>query len=297
MGGIKWTRRSTRKLAWQLDRQGLRVCANTVARLLKMLGYSLRANLKKLSGGHSPERDGQFRHIAELRRRFAQKGWPAVSIDTKKKELVGNFKNAGRAWSRQPCQVQSHDFRSQADGIAVPYGIYDLQANQGTVFVGMSADTPQFAVDCIQDWWRRIGLQRYPQASQLLILADSGGSNSPTARAFKHGIQSKLCDAHGLRVTLAHYPSGASKWNPIEHRLFSEITKNWQGRPLQSFQTILNYIRTTTTRNGLAVKAFLVRKKYSKGIKISDQQMRTLRIEKHPQWPKQHYVLSPNFST
>ena len=297
MRGIKWTRRSTRKLARQLNRQGLQVCANTVARLLKRLGYSLRANLKRLSGGHAPERDGQFRHIARLRRCFAQEGCPVISIDTKKKELVGNFKNEGRAWSRQPRQVHSHDFRSQADGIAVPYGIYDLQANQGAVFVGMSADTPQFAVDCIADWWRRIGRQRYPQAGQLLILADSGGSNSPTARAFKHGIQKKLCDAHRLEVTLAHYPSGASKWNPIEHRLFSEITKNWQGQPLQSFQTILNYIRTTTTRNGLTVQAFLVRKKYSKGIKVSDNQMRTLNIEKHPQCPKQHYALSPSLST
>ncbi len=291
---VKWTRRSTRKLARELSRRGLRVCANTVARLLKKLGYSLQANQKRLSGGHSPQRDGQFRHIVRLRRCFVETGCPVISVDSKKKELVGNFKNAGRAWCRNPRQVNSHDFRSQARGIAAPYGIYDVQANQGAVFVGMSADTPQFAVDCIEAWWRQIGRDRYPQARRLLILADSGGSNSSAARAWKHGIQNKLCNDHGLTVTLAHYPPGASKWNPIEHRLFSEISKNWQGRPLESFQTVLNYIRTTKTTTGLTAQAFLMRRKYSKGIKISDQQMRSLCIERHHTWPKQFYALSPS---
>ena len=200
-----------------------------------------------------------------MRDEFARRGRPLISIDTKKKELVGCFKKAGAAWDVQPVLVNDHDFRSEAIGIAVPYGIYDLNANQGTVFVGTSSDTPGFAVDCAEHWWRTEGRQRYPDDTHLGILADGGGSNSATSRAWKYGLQTKLCNRHGLTVTVAHYPPGASKWNPIEHRLFSEISKNWAGRPLDSYETILNYLRTTATSTGLRVQAHLVAQSYQKG--------------------------------
>ncbi|MGC1952983.1 MAG: ISAzo13 family transposase, partial [Gammaproteobacteria bacterium] len=193
----------------------------------------------------------------------------------------------------QPVLVNDHDFRSDAIGIAVPYGIYDLNANQGTVFVGTSSDTPGFAVDCAEHWWRTEGRQRYPDDTHLGILADGGGSNSATSRAWKYGLQTKLCNRHGLTVTVAHYPPGASKWNPIEHRLFSEISKNWAGRPLDSYETILNYLRTTATSTGLRVQAHLVAQSYQKGVKITDAQMRELAIAKHEDLPKWNYTLSP----
>ena len=191
-----------------------------------------------------------------------------MSVDTKKKELVGRFKNPGRVWAQKSDAVNDHDFRSMADGVAIPYGIYDLQSNRGTVYVGTSYDTSQFAVECIEKWWRSEGQKRFPGRKHLLVVADTGGSNGATRRAWKHGIQHKLCNEHGLDVTVAHYPPGASKWNPIEHRLFSEISKNWAGRPLDSYETILNFIRTTKTKTGLKVNARLVKKQYPKGIKI-----------------------------
>lgn len=234
MTGLKWTRRTTARIAEQLQALGIRVCDRTVARLLKQMNYSLRVNHKKLSRVSPEDRDAQFACIAELRERCAAERLPLISVDTKKKELVGQFKNAGTAWERQPVLVNDHDFRSQADGIAIPYGIYDLQANQGTVFVGTSYDTPEFAVDSIEKWWRYEGQRRYGQSGQIAILADCGGSNGPSCRAWKYGLHRKLCERHGLDVTVAHYPSGASKWNPIEHRLFSEISNNWAGRPLDS---------------------------------------------------------------
>jgi len=255
--------------------------------------YSLRVNHKKLSGRSPDERDAQFARIAELRESFAAQGLPIISIDTKKKELVGRFKNGGAAWNRTPVIVNDHDFRSDADGIAIPYGIYDLQANRGTVFVGTSYDTPAFAVDSVEKWWRAEGRRRYQEAQHLAILADGGGSNGATCRAWKHGLQTRVCDRHGISVTVAHYPAGASKWNPIEHRLFSEISKNWAGRPLDSYETILNYLRTTATSTGLRVKAHLVRKPYIKGIKIADREMGALEITKDEVLPKWNYTLRP----
>ncbi len=218
---------------------------------------------------------------------------PIISIDTQKKELVGNFRNAGTAWSDEPVQVNDHDFRSQADGLAVPYGIYDLLANRGSVFVGQSADTPAFAVDCLTAWWRSEGRPRYPHASELVILADSGGSNGCSPHAWKYHLQHTLCTPHHLRVTLAHYPSGCSKWNPIEHRLFSEISKNWAARPLDSFATILRYIRTTVTTTGLRVSANLVEQEYAKGVKITPAQMEALNLTKDEHSPKWNYSISP----
>ena len=294
VSGLRWTRKTTEKIADELSSLGIRVSRKTVAKLLKQMNFSLQTNQKKISNGSPPERDAQFANIAELRERFGRRGNPILSVDTKKKELVGRFKNPGRAWARQSDAVNDHDFRSMAKGIAIPYGIYDLQGNRGTVYVGTSHDTPQFAVECIEKWWRTEAQRRYPGRRHLLVLADTGGSNGATCRAWKHGIQDKLCNAHGLIVTVAHFPSGASKWNPIEHRLFSEISKNWAGRPLDSYETILNYIRTTKTKTGLEVNARLVKKNYAKGIKITDAAMAELNIKRPTSLPKWNYILRPS---
>ena len=294
MTGLKWTRRTTAKIAEELHGLGIKVSDRTVATLLKQMDFSLRVNHKKLSKGSPEERETQFARIAELREYFAAKGLPLISVDTKKKEMVGRFKNAGTTWTRQPVLVNDHDFRSDAEGIAIPYGIFDLQANRGTVFVGTSYDTPQFAVESIEKWWRYEGQRRYHPANRIAILADGGGSNGPTCRAWKCGLHRKLCERHGLAVTVAHYPPGTSKWNPIEHRLFSEISRNWAGRPLDSYETILNYIRTTRTTTGLRLRAHLVRKHYQKGVKVPDALIRQLPITKDAALPKWNYTLSPS---
>jgi hypothetical protein len=294
ISGLKWTRRTTGKIAEHLGDVGINVSPNTVARLLKDLGYSLRVNHKKLSSGSGADRDEQFSYIAEMREQYAQKGYPVISVDTKKKELVGNFKNAGTAWNKQPVRVNDHDFRSDAEGLAIPYGIYDVQANRGAVFLGWSHDTPEFAVSSIEKWYRYDGRRRYDDPTKLLILADCGGSNGYRTRSWKYYIQKKLCDSHGLKVTVCHYPSGASKWNPIEHRLFSEISKNWAGRPLDSWDTIMNYINTTTTATGLVVNAYFAKKEYPTAVKISEEQMDQIHLEKHETLPKWNYSLSPS---
>jgi len=293
MTGLKWTRRTTEKIADELTELGIDVSPNTIAKLLKQMGYSLRVNHKKIAHGSPQDRDEQFARIAQLRKGFTAQGSPLISVDTKKKELVGRFKNPGVAWNREPVAVNDHDFRSDALGLAIPYGIFDLQANRGTLFVGRSYDTPQFAVESIEKWWRTEGGQRYPKARRLAILADGGGSNGTTSRAWKYGLQNALCNRHRLTVTVAHYPPGASKWNPIEHRLFSEISKNWSGRPLDSYETILKYLRSTATSTGLRVRAHLVRKSYAKGIQIADAQMNDLSIEHHEPLPKWNYTLHP----
>ncbi len=281
------------KIAAELKTVGINVSPNTVAKLLKKLDFRLRVNHKKISSGSGPERDQQFGYIAEVRERFARDGLPIISVDTKKRELVGLFKNPGAAWRHEPIPVNDHDFRSQAQGVAIPYGIYDEKVNRGSVFVGTSHDTSEFAVESIEKWWRYDGRRRYPMTDHLLILADAGGSNSPTRRLWKYALQTKLCDRHQLSVTVTHYPSGASKWNPIEHRLFSEISKNWAGEPLRSYETILNYIRTTKTTTGLRVKAYLVKKNYPKSVKITNRQMQELALEKHETLPKWNYTLTP----
>lgn len=269
------------------------MCANTVARLLKGLDFSLRVNHKKLSRAADPDRDAQFAYIAAQRESFAAQGWPVVSIDTKKKELVGNFKNAGVTWTREPILVNDHDFRSDAEGVAIPYGVYDVQANRGSLFVGTTHDTPRFAVDNLAKWWSYDGRRRYPDATQLLVLADGGGNNGNRTRAWKHELQHRLCDRNRLTVTVCHYPTGASKWNPIEHRMFSEIQKSWAGQPLVSYQTILNYARSTHTSTGLQVKAYLVTTDYPTGVRISDQAMDALNLHPHDTQPGRNYTLSP----
>jgi hypothetical protein len=297
MTGLKWTRRTTAKVASELKALGIKVSDRTVAKLLKQMDFSLRVNHKQLSRVCSvsrEERDAQFEHIAKLREDFASKGLPIISVDTKKKELVGLFKNPGTTWERTPKMVNDHDFRSDAKGIAVPYGIYDLLANHGTVFVGTSSDTPEFAAENIEKWWRYDGKKRYGKANRIVILADAGGSNGPTCRAWKYGLYRELCQRHGLTVTVAHYPSGASKWNPIEHRLFSQLSKNWAGCPLDSFQTILSYARTTRTTTGLQVNAHYIRKHFQKGIKIPDSVIRGLPIAKDINLPRWNYTICPN---
>ena len=291
--GIRWTRRTTGKIATALATLGIQVGARTVARILKDLGYRLRVNHKRVAAGSGPDRDQQFNYIASQRVKFAQRGLPIVSIDTKKRELVGNFKNSGNSWERSPQAVNDHDFRSLADGIAIPYGIYDLSANRGFLVVGTSHDTPDFAADNLLRWWQAEGLQHYPDARELLVLADSGGSNAPRIRSFKYALQTRLVDPHCLKVTVCHYPGGASKWNPIDHRLFSEISKNWAGVPLRDYATILNHIRTTTTATGLSVVAQLVEQEYPTGVKIADAEFASIALQPHQTQPLRNYTICP----
>jgi len=292
--GLKWTRKTTEKIANQLHLFGINVCPNTVGKLLKQLGYSLKVNRKDISTCSGPERDEQFQHLASLRDSFIVQGDPVISVDTKKKELVGNFHNKGTTWEQKSVKVNDHDFRSLADGLAAPYGVYDIKANRGFVCVGTSSDTPEFAVSSIERWWLDEGRQHYPKKKKLLILADAGGSNGCRPRAWKYNLQKMMCDRYGIEITVCHFPAGASKWNPIEHRLFSEISKNWAGRPLISFDTIVNYIKTTSTSSGLKVTACLETKLFEKGVRISDSQMNQLNIEKKSLLPKWNYTIRPS---
>lgn len=293
MTGLRWTHKTTGKIRRALRAAGIFLSRTTVARLLRSRGYSLRVNRKQIARRDCEHRDRQFKYIKRLRHAFAKDTLPIVSVDTKKKELVGLFKNPGAAWSKQPTPVNDHDFRSDGKGIAVPYGVLDLEANRGHVCVGMSHDTPQFAVHALAQWWGRTGRSRYPAADHLLVLADNGGSNGSRVRAWKHQLQVQICDRFGISVTVCHYPPGTSKWNPIEHRLFSEISKNWAGRPLDSFETILNHIRTTKTETGLRVTATLDRRQYSTGVKVATADMDRLRLEPHRTLPDWNYTLRP----
>jgi hypothetical protein len=267
--------------------------------MLKELGYSLQANRKRiaLSGNGSlqrrAERDLQFRHICRMREHFARKQEPVISVDTKKKELIGNFKNPGRVWRDQSCDVADHDFPSYASAKIIPHGIYDPIANQGAVSIGLSHDTAAFAVDSICAWWSKYGSQRYPHARCILILADNGGSNSPSNAAWRYHLWHDFCQRYRLKVTVCHYPTGASKWNPIEHRLFSEISKNWAGVPLINLQTALKYIRTTKTETGLKVTAKLNRKHYPLKEHVSDELQAQVLIKRYHLFPKLNYTLRP----
>jgi len=288
-----WTGKHLRQISEQLSLLGIAVCPNTVRRLLDRLGYALRANRKSLSGPQSPERERQFRYLNRQRSQFARKAQPVISVDTKKKELVGRFKNAGRVWSREAVPVNDHDFRSQAKGVAIPRGLYDPQANRGSVLVGTSHDTPEFAVDAIVDWWRSQGRRRYPRAAQLLILADSGGSNGARCRLWKYALQEKLVEPYQLGVTVCHYPTGASKWNPVEHRLFGEIAKHWAGQPLVDYPTVVRLIAGTHTTTGLKVTCRLLTTDYATGRKVTNQEMAGLNLKKHAVLPEWNYTLLP----
>jgi hypothetical protein len=292
--GLKWSRRTTAKIAELLQQAGFLISANTVARLLPQLDYSLRANHKQLATDSSRDRHQQFDYIARLRTRFQCQGLPIISVDTKKRELVGNFKNPGRRWEASPTRVNDHDFRSDATGVAIPYGVYDLLANHGAVSVGVSHDTPAFAARSIARWWSKEGRPLYRRVPQLLILADTGGSNGCRCLAWKTQLQAQVCNPFGLTLTVAHYPTGASKYNPIEHRLFSEISKNWAAQPLLSYETILKFIRTTHTDSGLTVSAYLDRTYYPTGTAPDPDQFRQLRLRPHTTLPIWNYTIHPN---
>lgn len=293
MSDQKWLNCRLHDIQTRLESQKHGVSLPVISRLLRENGYTLRANVKQQEGKHHPDRDQQFEYIREQRTEHQLEKQPILSVDTKKKELVGNFKNPGQIWCKTPERVKVHDFPSEALGRAVPYGLYDRQHNCGTVYVGQSADTPAFAVDNIAHWCRTELPERFPGATQLMIEADCGGSNSCRARVWKRDLQQKVADVFGLTVTVCHYPTGTSKWNPIEHRLFSEISKTWAGCPLRSFDDVLHYICDTKTQTGLTVQAHLVTKTYEKGLKVPDQQMDQLCIHQHHVCPNWNYTIYP----
>jgi len=291
---LRWTCKSTRRLAEELTRQSHRVGPRSVAALLHEAGYSLQANRKTREGDSHPDRNAQFEYINAGVQRFLRRGRPAISVDTKKKELVGDFKNGGREWHAQgePEEVRVHDFLDKTLGKAIPYGVYDMLHNQGWVNVGIDHDTAQFAVASIRRWWIEMGQERFPKASELLITADGGGSNGHRSRLWKVSLQG-LADELRLKLVVCHFPPGTSKWNKIEHRLFSFITQNWRGRPLVSHQAIVNLIASTTTRAGLKVKAALDTNHYETDIKVSDQELARLRLKRHKFHGDWNYTLSP----
>src|ERR1700676_4955747 len=293
---LRWTCKSVRILAEELRHQGHSVSYQTVAELLHKMDYSLQANQKKLEGGQHADRNQQFEYINRKAQRYLKQGEPVISADTKKKELVGNFKNPGREWQPQgqPEQVRVHDFeiRQPENGKVAPYGVYDLGRNAGWVSVGVDHDTAEFAVESIRRWWRWMGRRSYPKAQRLLITADSGGSNGARVRLWKWELQ-QLADETGLEIAVCHFPPGTSKWNKIEHRLFSFISQNWRGKPLISHQVIIDLIAATTTTTGLTVKSKIDPNFYEKGLKVSDQQMAELQLQRekfHGDW---NYKLLP----
>jgi hypothetical protein len=291
---LRWTCKSTRKLAAELCRQGHPVSDRTVACLLYAAGYSLQANRKTREGKGHPDRNAQFGHISQQVQRVQKRGQPVVSIDTKKKELVGDFKNSGQEWRPQddPQEVRVHDFKDKDLGKAIPHGVYDMTNNQGWVSVGINHDTAHFAANSIQRWWEKMGQQRFPRARELMITADGGGSNNYRSRLWKVALQ-KLADQLGFKVKVCHFPPGTSKWNKIEHRLFSYITSNWRGQPLMSLTTIVNLIASTTTTTGLVVQAALDTNVYETGIKVSNEEMARLRLTPcafHGEW---NYTIAP----
>jgi hypothetical protein len=298
MGDQKWVRSSLRHLSHRVAEVGHVASPPTVGRLLRQLRYSVKANRKERERGSAhPERDTQFRQIEEQQAVHRAARLPIISVDTKKQELIGDFKNAGRDWNRAAEVVGVHDFPSEALGRSVPYGVYDVNRNQGYVRVGTSADTPQFAVEAIRAWWETEGCGTYGPAEGLLILADGGGSNSCRSRVWKQQLQEQLCDPFGLRVTVCHYPTGCSKWDPVEHRLFGPISRNWAGHPLRTWETMLAYLRGTTSTTGLSVTAELHDAVYQKGQVVSDAAMAQLNLEPHAICPQWNYTVRPRSTT
>jgi hypothetical protein len=282
MSPLRWTCKSTRQLASQLTAQGHPISHMTVARLLHALHYSLRGNARTREGKQHPDRDAQFRYIQRQSEAFLSRGWPVISVDTKKKDQIGNHGNSGQEWQPegQPIEVDVHDFPDPDIPKAVPRGVYDEQHNEGSVTVGCSHDTASFAVESIRRWWREMGHPLYPEAEGVLICADSGGSNGYRLRLWKVELQ-HWANETGLDVTVCHYPPGTSKWNKIEHRLFSEVTKNWRGRPLESYQVVVNLIGATTTETGLRVRADLDREFYPTKVKVTDTELATVDLRPH----------------
>jgi hypothetical protein len=292
MGETKFVRPSLRALSTELGQRGYSACPTTVARLLRSRDYSPRINAKRFTGPDHPDRDRQFRNIDEWVAIFEGLGQPIISVDGKKKELIGNFKNAGAVWCREPEEVNVYDFLSDAECRATPYGIYDLLSGRGHICVGTSADTPAFAVEAIGSWWARYGCKRYRGAEELLILADGGGSNGHRPRLWKARLQERIADRYGLHVTVCHYPTGASKWNPVEHRLFGPVSINWAGQPLRSLEAMLGWVRGTQVC-GEDVTASLDQAIYPTGVKVPKAEMRGLSLERHEVCPAWNYTISP----
>jgi hypothetical protein len=294
MSALRWTNKSTEAIAGELSRRGHPVSDKTVARMLNEMGYSLQLNRKRKEGPQHPDRDAQFRYLNRQEASFRASRDPVISVDTKKKELVGAFKNGGRTWRPQgePYEVEVHDWPSRAKGKAIPYGVYDIQEDRAVVNVGISHDTAEFAVESIRRWWRLDGRRRYGSARRLLICADGGGSNGSRTRAWKANLL-ELAEEIGIPITVSHYPPGTSKWNRIEHRVFSFISLTWKGQPLWNLETVINLIGATRTRSGLRVKAVLDTASYETGVKISDEQIDKQRIRRsqfHPEW---NYTILP----
>ena len=294
MSYLRWTHKSTRVLAEELGRLGHAISHVTVARRLWEMGYSLQANVKTLEGPQHPERDQQFRYLNQQVSQFMRSRDPVLSVDTKKKELVGAFKNAGRSWHPQgrPESVLIHDFPIAGQGKAIPYGTYDVARNEALVNVGITHDTAEFAVESLRRWWRMLGKKAYPRARRMLICAAAGGSNGNRLRAWKVHLQA-LSDQLRLPITVCHYPPGTSKWNQIEHRLFSFVSMNWQGRPLVSYQAVVNLIGHTTTRSGLKVRALLDTRRYETGQRFAEQEMTALRLKRHAFQGDWNYTIQP----
>ncbi len=282
MSPLRWTSKSTRHLAEALGGRGCPVSHQTVTELLRALDYSLQGTTKTLEGAQHPDRDAQFEHINRTTKRYLRQAWPVISVDTKKKELVGPFKQSGREWrpKGQPEEVRVHDFPDPDLGKAIPYGVYDVGQDLGWVNVGKDHDTAAFAVESIRRWWRSMGVPLYPRAKRLLICADGGGSNGYRSRLWKAELQ-RLATEMALQITACHFPPGTSKWNKIEHRLFSHITLNWRGRPLVSHDVVVNLIGSTKTKSGLRVKARLDKRKYPLGIQVSDEEMEAIKLTRH----------------
>jgi hypothetical protein len=289
----RFVRRSLRNLSMDLQRRGHRASHTTVGKLLRAQNYSPKANRKRYASTRHPDRDQQFRYIARQKRAFLSADLPVISIDTKKKELIGNFQQRGRRWCHEADAVNTHDFKTDASAQAVPYGLYVLNQNRGYVRVGVSASTAEFAVDTIVSWWQTEGQRAFPHAGRLLILADSGGSNGSRPRLWKARLQTRLVDRFGLAVTVCHYPTGASHYNPVEHRLFGPISINWAGVPLRSLPLLLACIRGTKTETGLRVQASFNRKQYKTKIKVSDQEMRSVNLKRHKVCPSWNYTIKP----
>ena len=291
---LRWTSKSTRKLAAELQALGHSVSPGLVGGLLHELGYTLQANRKTREGTQHPDRDAQFHYLNDQVQRAQAQGQPVISVDTKKKELIGDFKNGGRAWRPKgdPERVKVHDFLIPAQGKAIPYGVYDLSCNEGWVSVGVDHDTAHFAVNAIRSWWKRMGRPAYPGASHLWITADAGGSNGPRVRLWKWELQ-RFADRTGLTITVCHYPPGTSKWNRIEHRLFSYIAKNWRGQPLVSLATVVNLIGRTTTKKGLRVRSEIDKRSYPKAVVIKDEQMEQIDLSPHEFHGDWNYTIRP----
>lgn len=294
MSPLRWTSKATRTIAEELTRSGHPISSVTVGRCLEVMGYTLQANVKTREGPQHPNRDAQFRYLNRQVKAFRRAGDPVISVDTKKKELVGAFKNRGRRWlpKGKADQVSVHDFPHLGKGKAIPYGAYDIARNRAVVNVGVTHDTAEFAAESIRRWWRLDGKRHYRGAPRLLICADSGGSNGNRTRAWKLHLQA-LSDETGMAITVCHYPPGTSKWNKIEHRLFSFISLNWKGKPLVNYETVVNLIGGTRTRGGLKVKAVLDTNQYETGVEVSKEDIGQLRLKRHRVHPDWNYTLLP----